>query len=915
MRRWFQYACLGCVTLGCLVLPACDSPERRDPPTLPGVAPELAAVLRDPASETFAAFLQDASTDRLISLRQPLIAALYAQPAPSRAEGVRVAAILAGVDRTLADHRGLSNYRNDTVALAALPDTAARRCVALREEAAKVFAADDLAVPAKVDRLAAIRDELRSRGDEHGALPIWYRLAVLEHRRGDVQAMLAFQRTCLAEARRLGCLATECQSWGQLLMARMDKEWTDADHDSLEALRTRAATAKLADRTAYLMTLAAYHAARRGQYFTARTTFEDAIDVCRQFGHPAAALSPMTILLRVYASLECWDQVGILLERSYGLLAENSSDSESAARNRLTRIQLDSLAARRFAAIGQLEAAQAAFQRVQVAAARLPYEELSYVGRQWFEAMLDGNRPDLAAEALAIIVTGLGSIDRPFITRCQPFWQAWLDWRSGDLAAAEANLQRFRTEALATPPFVATDLVFPALALSARVRWASDRAAAADTLLAGWRRLQASRASFDAGPEAYLDLHRNQHLRRAAHDLLAGDADLGYGLELLWRDAMFGRTRALDGLASLANGARERAAAACARLREGHAMHCVYSVRPDSVVRWTADGGGVTRTTLPAATDSLRCRVRRLLADLAADPGDPDATVPARLSGDLAALAGILLPMPRLRTEARPEVLYITGDGFLAQLPFAPLNMATGPDYAPLIDAVDVGWIRLGPGAARPDRGGRSVVVGDVRLTAATRRRFALADSLLGARREMQAAAEVLAGAEVLTGETATPERVREVWETADVLYFVGHAITDSQVPFVTWLPLYGADPGVPYPGLGIEDVLAGDFHGCEAVFLSGCATGLPFVDGLSTAPSLGDAFLDAGARATVQTFWLVRDLQAPLEPTRVLAGWWTAKEDLVTAMATEQRRALRGPRGVRHPFGWAAWSVAIRGS
>ena len=61
---------------------------------------------------------------------------------------------------------------------------------------------------------------------------------------------------------------------------------------------------------------------------------------------------------------------------------------------------------------------------------------------------------------------------------------------------------------------------------------------------------------------------------------------------------------------------------------------------------------------------------------------------------------------------------------------------------------------------------------------------------------------------------------------------------------------------------------------GCRLAVLSGCGSGAPFADGVITAPSLGDAFLDAGADASMQTFWRIRDESPVFRPEEAVRLW-----------------------------------------
>ena len=91
---------------------------------------------------------------------------------------------------------------------------------------------------------------------------------------------------------------------------------------------------------------------------------------------------------------------------------------------------------------------------------------------------------------------------------------------------------------------------------------------------------------------------------------------------------------------------------------------------------------------------------------------------------------------------------------------------------------------------------------------------------------------------------------------------------------------------------------------------LAGCASGRPYVTTDAEAPSLGDAFIDAGAAMVVETAWRVQDVAAEPIMTDFNRRWAAAGIDPARALNDAVRGALHGANGVRHPFHWAAYSV-----
>jgi CHAT domain-containing protein len=72
----------------------------------------------------------------------------------------------------------------------------------------------------------------------------------------------------------------------------------------------------------------------------------------------------------------------------------------------------------------------------------------------------------------------------------------------------------------------------------------------------------------------------------------------------------------------------------------------------------------------------------------------------------------------------------------------------------------------------------------------------------------------------------------------------------------------------------------------------------------------MGDAFLDAGAHAVVQTFWPIEDRDARRFVERFVAIW-NPGDDPVAALADTRRAAIRAGEP---PWVWAAWSIHVAG-
>jgi len=111
----------------------------------------------------------------------------------------------------------------------------------------------------------------------------------------------------------------------------------------------------------------------------------------------------------------------------------------------------------------------------------------------------------------------------------------------------------------------------------------------------------------------------------------------------------------------------------------------------------------------------------------------------------------------------------------------------------------------------------------------------------------------------------------------------------------------------------GSKPLRKADLSGCALVVLSGCSSGAPYSDLERWGPSLGDAFLDAGAHAVIQTFWPVEDLQS----RRAMSRWaeaWAAGGTPVQALCDIRRARLERGGAAGDPHFWAAYAIERAG-
>jgi hypothetical protein len=420
------------------------------------------------------------------------------------------------------------------------------------------------------------------------------------------------------------------------------------------------------------------------------------------------------------------------------------------------------------------------------------------------------------------------------------------------------------------------------------------------------RELAAVMAEPQPGAQRYLWLQRNTALRDFFEDLAGGDVMEQLGIDLYWRSLRSSGvpTRGVP----LTRQWLSNSGSAVSLATRSRRDILVYSVHDDGIHRYLIRPEGIERTVIGMPIAELRSLVNEAWERLAADPGSPGATVDAGLAGRLHRLATVLLP----DGLSRERGLLIMVDDFLARVPFEAFNLSP-QQYAPLGDAHDVVYLHGIGAAGRRQRGKGSVIVGDPTIPIEVRRRIPGQLPLPEARVEAEYAAERLPDPQVAVGAGATVSWLREHWEQARYLYIAAHAATNPNLPFSTLLVLaLPAGATDLYDGfLDVGDVLAADLNGCDLAVLSGCATGAPRVGGGATAPSFGDAFLDAGAAAVVRTFWDVRDDAAARAMHTFMTHW---RDDGLAAPIAINRAQRELAAECPHPHYWAAYSIEVTG-
>ncbi len=384
--------------------------------------------------------------------------------------------------------------------------------------------------------------------------------------------------------------------------------------------------------------------------------------------------------------------------------------------------------------------------------------------------------------------------------------------------------------------------------------------------------------------------------RDAVHELARLAPAAGYGFEMEWR--------------SLARrGAFTRSDPFAPIRHPGPGTHFVYRFTSGHLLRWTATARGVVLDTLALGADSCLAEVRRTVAALRTEAPAAGRVLGPRAEALLTRLARELLPTEIVRDARTPARIEISPDGPLLMLPFGALVAPAREGGSPLAEITDIvyeaGWSVRATHDAR-----EAVIVANPTVPAGLVRRYAWSGSLRGSDAESQAALQRWPEATLLRGAGATRTAFLEAVPRAEYVYIAAHHVHDPAAPFLGFIPLAaGARTDFAPPMVEARDVRALDLSACRLAVLASCASGAPYRTDEQPGPGLGDAFLDAGARAVVRSFWDVGDEETREFMSRFVASA-AIEADPAAALANARREAMRAKVPVP-PRVWAAWSIA----
>ncbi len=598
---------------------------------------------------------------------------------------------------------------------------------------------------------------------------------------------------------------------------------------------------------------------------------------------------------------------------------------------------LNQTEARYLMAQGRTKESEKLYKRVQDYLQALPlradYVRCLFL---WAQGLTNNGRFE---EALPLIREGLSEAETAFL----PGWSAQLSLlharvsiATGDLETAKRALEDFEdiySELTRERQYHFRLQWVQKQSLLAQLYRAEGNAAAATTALEnGLGRLKTALRSLDAGVQGYLWVGKCKELRELLTDFTANDPALGYGAQLYWlhlyRTLGYEEPGGRNGAKSAAEendprpGERsvmvhlsETADTAIARITNQNLIHLVYYVRNDEIWRWTATSEGVRRDVLSLPAQDFRRSISKAWATLSSDPGSADALIPQKLIAQLHDLAVDLLPKDLLNgSRTSSQAVLITTGGILERFPFEVLNCGSKQEYTPLLALSDIAYLRCMDG--NDGRGVKhdGIVLANSRLSQEVRQRYPMLGELSEINAEGETVAALHPGSKLFLGEEATKSNITSNWDQAGFIYFATHVLSDPEVPYLKLIPLsVTEEPASPEDHyLDIADIRSAGLNGCRIVVLSGCSSGAPYLTEWSEAPSLADAFLDAGVGAVVQTFWKIKDADARRLMSRNAESWDDPPLAIMHALCDVRRSMMESQVGIRHPFSWAAYSIKM---
>jgi len=657
-----------------------------------------------------------------------------------------------------------------------------------------------------------------------------------------------------------------------------------------------------------------------GQYGTAYELLQQSAQRCREFKGGKDEFYALLSLMKLQARLSIWESTNELLERADQLLAERKAKADGTVFNTMAletmELEIGLIRGPLLMATDQEEAADALFRSLQVPARRaVGREKPAQLLYARSSALLNSGK---AEEAAALAREGLAYADSAHLDMEAIRLNLVLADAACQLGKADESekaLHQFRDkvgdhETEHRNYWVTHDKILICLALASGDTLLAERRA-----LAAMTRLERLLAPLDQSVQACLFLDDCRPLRESIHHILNDNPEAGYGFEMAWRalyrtmgtSTSAGPTFFSRGGGSLTQRCASLGRAIQGRVKSTESIHSVYFAGSNAVTRWTASASGLRRDIVPVPPSKIKEEIETVTRELASHVSDGSSKNRTALE----ALTNLAALLPATLRDADSRLFLVSPDFYLSNLPFEAINLDGNAGYRPLIESHDVAYVRQAQShhAARPGSESGLVLVSPSYPPALTRRYTSLGVLPYAA----QEAAFVTASfphSTTLSGKIATKRALKEAWERPDFIYVASHFIQDVGSPYISLLPLAAADDADASEAfLEYGDIRRANLSGCNLVVLSGCGSGAEYANTKTSAPSLGDAFIDAGARAVVHTRWRVRDDES-YDLARAFITAWSAGQSPVSALNQAQRAAWRTSGGPSTT--WTSYSVTL---
>ncbi len=743
----------------------------------------------------------------------------------------------------------------------------------------------------------------------------------------------ALQREYLEAAidlfRRLQAHRLTCQALGVLGDLYENAGDDDAMVRCYEEARRLAERGRLPDQAGRIDAFYAAYYRRTGRLALAHELYREAMRSCREFKGAAYEIRYICTAVDFYAELSAWDIVESLLERARALMRRSPEDHYT---ENLTATLLQH-EARLDMALGRVEEGEAKYRELAASLEDGP-KRLAPVEncRLWAEGLVENGRYE---EAAGIAREGRARAEAVLL----PDYAARMTLLA---ARAEFGRNRYDEASIALEAFdrltgedhalVPDEDIVSRDVLSARLALArGDTAAAVTAGTHAMKNLLGFIVTMDPSTHSYLWIERCEGVRHLWHDLTVDDPYAGYGLEFFWLDLnrRLGADRpdpvTPDVIVPVSSSPvrvprsptdfspeilSEWGRRAEERIRRSGSLHCLYAEDGDVLRRWTLTADALRREDLPLNADACVRLAGRARDILTGAGGDGTAA-----SGDeLSRLAAVLLPPEVLadRADGIQGTLLVAAEGPISILPFEALDTDPSATYRPVLADWDVAYLRHADSGPRRRGGLAGLVVANPETHLARGQTSPFSPRLSEVAAEAHAAAAHDPGIRLMQGCEATKNSVRNLWEEAGFLYFAAHVTRDPRAPYLATISLAAPDSatGLESMHLSLEDIRRARFDACRLVVLSGCGSGLSYVTRFLAGPSLGDAFLDAGAAAAVETLWDVPDAGARRLMTEFTDLWLGGNTPPVHALAEVKRAALR--ESEPGDFSWATYVIEL---